>query len=72
MGIARIFETISLERAKIIRITQLAPQLLKKCPVALLALPPDLTLQMPHQIGHNMVIIEQGVINIKQKDVFPG
>jgi hypothetical protein len=69
-GIARVFQTIALESAKIIRIAQLSADLLKEVPVMLLALRANLLLQMALEIGGDMVIIEQRIVDVKEENDF--
>ena len=68
MGIARVFDPVALQRAQIVGIAQLGSQLFEYGPIALLPLMADLQLQVTFQIRRHPIVVEQGVIDIKQKD----
>jgi hypothetical protein len=65
-------QAIALQCAKIICIAKLGADLLKEVPIALLAFGANLLLQMVLEIGGDVVIIEQGVVNVKEENTILG
>jgi hypothetical protein len=66
LRISRVFDSVSLESAKIVGITKLLAQLFKKRPVALLAFGAYFSLEMPLEIGRYTVIVEERVVHVKK------
>src|SRR6185437_14410051 len=71
MRIIEILQPIPLQRAKIIGIAQLHPQRFENSPILIALFTAELTLQMLAEILLHGIVIEQGVVHIKQKDDFP-
>ena len=66
--IARVFDSVPLQRAEIICVAQLTAQLLEDRPVTLCLFGADLRFQMLPQVSRDPVIVEQRIIHIKEED----
>src|ERR1700746_2395083 len=65
--IARIGDSISLQRAQIIGVSEFTAQLLKEFPVALLSLVTYLLFQMTLQVFGHTVIVQQCVVYVEEE-----
>ena len=68
MGIVRVFDPIALKRAQIVGIPQFITEFLEQLPIPLLTLAPQFLLQVAPEVDQNPVRVEQGVVDIDQKD----
>lgn len=59
---------IALQGSEVVRIAELRAPLFEDRPVTLLTLGPERLRQLAFEIRHDAVVIEQGVIDIEQKD----
>ena len=66
--IARVLDPVLLQRSEVVGVTKCGAQLFEDRPVTLLALMPHFALKMLHQICHNPVIIEQGIVDVEEKN----
>ena len=66
--LAWMLDAVPLQRAEIVRVAELGPELLEDLPVALLTLGADRVDQMTAQILDHRVVVEQRVVDIHQKD----
>jgi hypothetical protein len=67
MGIVRILDAILLQGAQIVCITQLGPQLFEDDPIPLLTLMSDFLFEVIREIFCDPIVVQQRVIDIKQK-----
>jgi len=67
VGIAGVLDPVVLERAQIIRVAQLGPQLLEEGPVPLLALLAHLDRQESLQVGSDGVVVEERVVHVEEE-----
>src|SRR5579864_1257839 len=67
-GIARVFQTVTLQRAQIIGIAKLGAYFFKEIPIMLLAIRADLLFKMALEVGGNAVVVEQRVVDVKEED----
>ena len=58
---------IPLQRAQVVRVAQLAPQLLEDGPVSLLPLAPDLPLEVSLEIGPDVIVVDEGVVHVDEE-----
>jgi hypothetical protein len=68
MGIVRVFDPIALKRAQIVGIPQFATEFLEQLPIPLLTLASQFLLQETLEVDQNPVRVEQGIVDIDQKD----
>jgi hypothetical protein len=68
LRVSWVFDSVSLESAKIVGIAKLLAQFLKDCPVTLLSFRAHFSLEMPLEIGGYTVIVEQRVVHVKKRD----
>ena len=66
--LARMLDAIPLQRAEIVRVTELGPELLEDLPIALLTLDAERVDQMTAEILDHRVVVEQRVVDVEQKD----
>src|SRR5208282_5799367 len=55
-------------RAEIVGVAELGAQLLEIIPVALLMLVADVALEIAHHVGNDVIVVDQGVIDVKQEN----
>src|SRR5512140_783157 len=70
--IVRVIETVALQGAEVIRVTQLGSQLLEDLPIAIPALGPELAREVRAQIVLHPIVVEQRVVAVEQEDDFCG
>ena len=70
MLVVRMVQAITLQRAEIIRVAQLGAQRFENLPVNLSALLANFRSQMGAQIGDHLVVVQQGVVHVEQKNSF--
>ena len=63
-----MLQAIALQSAKIIGITKLAPQIFKNLPIIVLAIGTKFLDQMLPEMHFDMIVIQQRVIDIEEKD----
>src|SRR4051812_871386 len=68
MRVARESRAVHLERAEIIGVAECGADVLEDSPISLLALMPDLTLEMIPEVGRNAVVVEKGIIDVEEED----
>src|SRR4030095_485001 len=68
MQSARMFGPISVQSAKVIRVSQLRPKLLENLPIFLRAFHTDLADEVALEICCHAIVIKQRVIYIEQED----
>ena len=66
--VARMIDPVALQRAQIVRVAELGAQLLEIIPVALLLLVADVALEIALHVGNDVVVVDQRVIDVKQKN----
>ena len=59
---------IALQRAQVVGVAQLAPQLFENRPVPLLPLASDLALEVAPEIGRDVIVVDQRVVDVDQED----
>jgi hypothetical protein len=59
---------IPLQRTEVVRVAQFRPQCLEDVPIVLLAIMSELSVHVPHQIGHDAIVVEERVIDVEQGD----
>jgi hypothetical protein len=64
--------TVALQRAQVISVAELAPQLFKDPPVLYLALPADRGEKVLPQILNYGVVVEECVVDVEQKNNIVG
>src|SRR5438270_1783791 len=67
MRVAQVLDAVALERAEVIGVAKLGPELFEDLPVALLALAAEGGLQVAPQILLDPIVVEQGVIDVEQE-----
>ena len=72
MRIARVLNPVLLERAEIVGVSELGPQLLEDIPVEHRPLGSKGVIQVPPEVTLYSIAIEEGVINIEQEDKVVG
>ena len=65
---ARMFSSVPLQSAKVIRIAQFGPQLLENLPIFLRSIRADFAREMALQICCDSVIIQQCIVYVEQED----
>ena len=68
LRIARLLDAITLQRAEIVRVSELAAQLLEDGPVAALALDAERVDQMPLQIVDDAIVVEKSIVDVDEED----
>ena len=68
MGVAGMLHSISLQRAQVVRVAQLRPQLFEEGPVSLLPFVPDLLLEVTLEIGRDVIVVDERVVHVDQED----
>ena len=71
-GIARVLDAVALQGSQVIRIAELGPKDFEDLPIALGAVGADLALQVTFEVGSDLVIIEEGVVDVEEEDGFGG
>jgi hypothetical protein len=66
VGIARILDTVALQSAEIIRVSELGSQVLKDLPVTLGTALSDLIYEVTLQIACYSIIVEQGIVHVEK------
>ena len=62
-----ILYTIPLKSPEIIGVTEFGPDFLKDFKITLLSLMPDCLIEVPPEISGYPIIIDQGVVNVKEE-----
>src|SRR5438876_5971567 len=62
-----MFHSIPLQRAQVVRVAQLGPQLFEDGPVPLLPLAADLALEVSLEIGGDVIVVDERVVHIDQE-----
>ena len=68
MRVARVPQTVALQRPEIVRISKLVAKRLEQLPVLLLTLVSELAVDVPHQVRDDAVVVEQRVVDVEQCD----
>src|SRR5215469_1029318 len=63
-----MLQAIALERAQIVGIAQLRPQVFEELPIAQRPLGADISMQVQLQIRGDVIVVEQRVIDVEEKD----
>src|SRR2546428_581001 len=63
-----MLDPIPLQRAQVVRVAQLGPQLFEDGPVPLLPLASDLALEVALEIGRDVIVVDQRVVHVDQED----
>ena len=63
-----VFHPEALQRAEIVRVAQLAAQLLEELPVALVLPVADLLRQVAAHVGHHVIVVDQRVVDVEEGD----
>jgi len=63
-----MLDPISLQRAQVVRVAQLGPQLFEDSPVSLLPLASDLALEVALEIGRDVIVVDERVVHVDQED----
>src|SRR5947208_2872832 len=62
-----MFHSIPLQRAQVVRVAQLGPQLFEDGPVPLLPLAADLALEVSLEIGGDVIVVDERVVHVDQE-----
>jgi hypothetical protein len=62
-----ILYTIPLKSPKVISVTEFQPDFLKDFKISLLSFMPDCLIEVPPEVSGYPIVIEQGVVNVKEE-----
>ena len=65
--IVHVLDAVLLQGAEVVRVADLRAPCLEDGPVALLAVAPDLALEVAHEVGNHPIVVEQGVVDVEQE-----
>ena len=63
-----MLDPVALQRAEVVTVTELVHEALEDRPVPVAACRPELALEMALDIGLDVVVVEQGVVDIDEED----
>ena len=66
LRIARMLDAVALERAEVVGVAELGPELLEDVPVALLAVVAEHVGHVPPEVALDRVVVEQRVVHVEQ------
>ena len=66
--VARVLDPVALQRAEVVGVAELLAQLLEDLPVALLPLVADLALEVAPHVGDDVVVVDQRVVDVEERD----
>ena len=66
--VARAGVAIALQRAEVVGVAELVPELLEQLPVPAAAVLADLRIEMRAQIGGDAIVVEQRVVDVEEED----
>src|SRR5664279_6111180 len=67
-GVAHVFQPVTLQRAEVVGVSELAAQLFQDGPVPVAAGGPELTREVLAEVLFHAVVVEQRVIAVEEKD----
>src|SRR2546428_909563 len=62
-----MLDPIPLQRAQVVRVAQLGPQLFEDGPVPLLPLASDLVLEVALELGRDVIVVDERVVHVGQE-----
>ncbi len=68
MRVARVLDTVALQCAQVISVTQLVPERHQDCPVPFPAGRSELLIHVLLEVGQDRVVVEKRVVDIDQED----